>query len=114
MSDRSDGFGAFVVGLLLGGAAGAITALLLAPQTGEETRTMIREKAIELRDISSDTLEETINQAESTANDSVKQAEKVFNQAKAKASEATKKGQAFLEEQKEKISPKKTKEDKTE
>ena len=37
MSDRSDGFGAFVVGLLLGGAAGAITALLLAPQTGEDT-----------------------------------------------------------------------------
>ena len=37
-------------GLLIGGLAGTITALLLAPQSGEETRKQIREKGIELRD----------------------------------------------------------------
>jgi gas vesicle protein len=37
-------------GLLIGGLAGTITALLLAPRSGEETRRQIREKGIELRD----------------------------------------------------------------
>ena len=51
MADRNGGdFGAFVSGLIIGGLVGAATALLLAPQSGDETRTMIREKSIELKD----------------------------------------------------------------
>ena len=42
--------GGVFTGLLIGGLAGTITALLLAPQSGEETRRQIREKGIELRD----------------------------------------------------------------
>lgn len=38
----------FLVGLLVGGAVGAITALLLAPQSGAETRRQIREKGVAL------------------------------------------------------------------
>jgi len=49
MSDRDD-FGAFLIGFVVGGVAGAVTALLLAPQSGEETRAMIKDRAIELRD----------------------------------------------------------------
>jgi gas vesicle protein len=49
MSDRDD-FGMFLVGFVVGGVAGAVAALLLAPQSGEETRTLIRDKSIELRD----------------------------------------------------------------
>ncbi len=49
MSDRDD-FGAFLIGFVVGGVAGAVAALLLAPQSGEETRTLIRDKSIELRD----------------------------------------------------------------
>ncbi|MBN2678350.1 MAG: YtxH domain-containing protein, partial [Anaerolineaceae bacterium] len=37
MSDRDD-FGAFIVGFLAGGLAGAAVALLFAPQSGAETR----------------------------------------------------------------------------
>jgi gas vesicle protein len=39
-------FTGFFVGALVGGAA----ALLMAPQTGEETRTQIREKSIEIKE----------------------------------------------------------------
>jgi len=49
MADRDD-FGMFLVGFVVGGVAGAVAALLLAPQSGEETRTMIRDKSIELRE----------------------------------------------------------------
>jgi gas vesicle protein len=49
MSDRDD-FGAFLIGFVVGGLAGAMAALLLAPQSGEETRALIKEKSIELRD----------------------------------------------------------------
>jgi gas vesicle protein len=46
----SDDFGAFLIGLVIGGLTGAVVALLFAPQSGEETRTLIKEKGIELRD----------------------------------------------------------------
>jgi gas vesicle protein len=49
MSDRDD-FGSFLIGFVVGGVAGAVAALLLAPQSGEETRTLIKDKSIELRD----------------------------------------------------------------
>jgi len=49
MSDHDD-FGAFLIGFVVGGVAGAVAALLLAPQSGEETRTLIKDKSIELRD----------------------------------------------------------------
>ena len=47
MSDESN-FGSFLMGFTVGALAGAIVSLLMAPQTGEETRQVIKEKAIEL------------------------------------------------------------------
>ena len=40
--------GDFFAGLLVGALVGAAAALLLAPQSGEETRTLIRDKGVEL------------------------------------------------------------------
>lgn len=37
-------FGKFVAGALLGGAVGAVIGMLLAPRSGEETRTLIKEE----------------------------------------------------------------------
>ena len=54
MSDHDD-FGAFLIGFVVGGLAGAVAALLLAPQSGEETRALIKDKSIELRDKATDT-----------------------------------------------------------
>ena len=51
MSDRGGGdFGAFLFGFLMGGVVGGVTALLLAPQSGEETREQLRQTSVELRE----------------------------------------------------------------
>jgi gas vesicle protein len=39
----------FLIGFLVGASAGAVSALLWAPQSGDETRTQFREKGIELK-----------------------------------------------------------------
>ncbi len=49
MSERDD-FGSFFAGLIVGGLVGAAVALLLAPQSGEETRATIRDRGIELKE----------------------------------------------------------------
>ncbi|HWS23814.1 MAG TPA: YtxH domain-containing protein [Anaerolineales bacterium] len=49
MSDH-DEFGAFLVGFIVGGVTGAIAALLMAPQSGVETRAIIHDRSIELKD----------------------------------------------------------------
>jgi gas vesicle protein len=56
------------VGMLVGGLAGALTMLLLAPQSGKDTRLQIREKAIDLRDRTSEMVEETMAKARTNAN----------------------------------------------
>jgi gas vesicle protein len=43
-----DNMGALGVGILIGLAIGATVGILFAPQSGRETREMIREKAIDL------------------------------------------------------------------
>ncbi len=50
-------------GLLIGGLVGAGVAILTAPRSGEETRSMIRQKSIELKDRAASSLEETRTKA---------------------------------------------------
>lgn len=47
MSQR-DECGSFMGGLLIGGILGALAALVLAPQSGEETRKFLKDRAHEL------------------------------------------------------------------
>jgi len=54
-----------VVGILIGGLAGAVTMLLLAPQSGKETRNQLQQKSIELRDRTSEIVEDTMAQIRS-------------------------------------------------
>lgn len=51
-----------LAGILIGGLAGAVTMLLLAPQSGRDTRRQIKEKSIELRDRTSEMIDDTIAQ----------------------------------------------------
>ena len=67
MSNKSGEFGAFLAGFLVGGLVGAATALLMAPQSGEETRAIIQEKSIELKDKASATAEDAMARAEAAA-----------------------------------------------
>ena len=57
-----------LVGILAGGLAGAVTMLLLAPQSGKETRKQIQEKGLELRDRTTEMVEDTMAQVRSKAN----------------------------------------------
>jgi gas vesicle protein len=79
MSDR-DEFGAFLVGFIVGGLSGAVVALLFAPQSGEETRTLIRDKSVELRDKAQISAEEAIARAEAAAADARARADELAKQ----------------------------------
>jgi gas vesicle protein len=65
MSDNND-FGSFFAGFVIGGLVGAAMALMLAPQSGEETRRVIQDRSIELRDKAVETSQEAIARAEKT------------------------------------------------
>ncbi len=79
MSDR-DEFGAFLVGFIVGGLTGAVVSLLFAPQSGEETRALIKDKSIELRDKASSSAEDAIARAEAAATEARARAEELAKQ----------------------------------
>jgi gas vesicle protein len=57
-----------LLGTLIGSLAGAVAMLLLAPQSGEDTRLQIQRKGIELRDLTTELVEGTLSQVRSNAN----------------------------------------------
>ncbi len=79
MSDR-DEFGAFLVGFIVGGLTGAVVSLLFAPQSGEETRALIKDKSIELRDKASATAEQALARAEAAAAEARARADELAKQ----------------------------------
>ena len=89
MSDR-DEFGAFLVGFVVGGLTGAVVALLFAPQTGEETRALIKDKSIELRDKVQVSAEDAYSRAEQAAHEARVRAEELAHEARARAEEFSK------------------------
>jgi gas vesicle protein len=92
MSERNGDFGAFLSGFVIGGLVGAAVALLMAPQSGEETRTIIRDKGIELKD-----------KVEQASQETRAKAEELAKEARTKAEDLQKRGQVILEEQKTRI-----------
>ncbi len=101
-----DEFGAFLVGFIVGGLTGAVAALLFAPQSGEETRAVIKERSIELRDKASEEAEAAWKRAEEAALESRHKAEELLKQAQAQSEEialkAREKGQELVETTKSK------------
>ena len=55
-------------GMLVGAVAGAVTMLLLAPQSGKDTRKQLQEKGVELRDRTADIVEDTMAKVRTTTN----------------------------------------------
>ncbi len=90
MSSDRDEFGAFLVGFIVGGLTGAVVSLLFAPQSGEETRALIRDKSIELRDRATETAEEALARAEAAAAEARTRAEELAKIARARAEEVAK------------------------
>lgn len=83
MSER-DEFGAFLVGFVVGGLTGAVVALLFAPQSGEETRALIKDKSIELRDKVEVSAEEAYARAEQLAADARLRADELAKEVRAR------------------------------
>jgi gas vesicle protein len=102
MSDRDD-FSAFLIGFVLGGLTGAVVSLLFAPQSGVETRALIKDKAIELGDKASDTAEEAYARAEAAALEARDKADKLAKLAKERAAELQQRGQVIIDEQRVKL-----------
>jgi gas vesicle protein len=103
MSERDSDLGAFLSGLIIGALVGAATALLLAPQSGEDTRMLIRDKSIELKNQATETAEEARARAEAAAVEARARADELAAQARARAEELRKRGQEVYEEQRGKI-----------
>ena len=86
MSDR-DEFGAFLVGFIVGGLTGAVVSLLFAPQSGEETRALIKDKSIELRDKAQVSAEEAIARAEAATAEARARADDLARQLRERSKE---------------------------
>lgn len=86
-----------LAGVLVGGMAGALTMLLMAPQSGKKTRMLIQEKGIELRDQTSDMLEDAFAQLS-------KDGRKLSRDSQHKAKKLLHQGQSLVEAQIENVS----------
>ena len=89
--------GGFLAGLLMGGLAGAVTMLLLAPQSGKRTRTQIQLKSMELREQTAEAVEDALKQARTKGR-------QIRADVREKADELQQHGQDVLDEQKERWS----------
>ena len=98
-----DEFSAFLIGFVIGGLTGAAISLLMAPQSGEETREFLKDRAIELREKASETAQSTAQQVGSTASEVRSRAGDLANKAKTSADDLRQRGQVVLEEQRSKL-----------
>jgi len=87
-----DSAGDFLAGFIIGAVVGAAAALLLAPQSGQETRTRIRETGLELRD-----------RAEELSLEARREADRLAEEAAKRARDVEQRGRIVLEEQKHKV-----------
>jgi gas vesicle protein len=92
---KNNNFGIFI-GMLIGGLAGAVATLLLAPQSGQDTRTQIQEKGIELRDRTTGIVEEAMAQVRLDRN-------KLTISGREKAKELLEQGQSLVVEQLDRV-----------
>lgn len=107
MAENTSG-GEFIAGFLVGALVGAAAALMFAPHSGEETRTIIRDRGIELRDradeISADArrrAEELQGQARTRAQDLQAQARDRAQGLQTRVRQAVEEGRAAANKRKE-------------
>ncbi len=86
----------FLAGVLIGGVTGAVTMLLMAPQSGKRTRAQIQRKSVELRDQATDQIEETMEQARVSGR-------RLSASVHKQAEDLQERGQAAFDEQKERV-----------
>ncbi|MBI2793482.1 MAG: YtxH domain-containing protein [Ignavibacteria bacterium] len=75
----------FMLGTVVGGAVGALLALLFAPKSGRDFRRDIADKSEEIVDKASEFFSQTEQQSEDVVNEGKIRAERIVNSARAKA-----------------------------
>lgn len=89
MSDNNSDFGAFLAGFVIGGLVGAATALILAPQSGQEMRGEIATRGQELRQVSSERVQHYRELADSYSQEYLDRADSVLSDARQRAATTT-------------------------
>ncbi len=82
MADNDSDIGAFLSGFIMGGLVGAAAALIMAPQSGEDTRAQIRDRSLELRDRADTEVQQIRVRAEQSITDMRTQAEEMQQRSK--------------------------------
>lgn len=77
-------------GFTVGAAAGALTGLLMAPQSGKKTRKLITKESDKLRDTVGDVVAETLDHAKSKYNNILDEYTEIGKKSVAKAKEKAK------------------------
>lgn len=67
VQDMSEATKHILTGILVGGLIGATAMLFLAPRSGEEMRSEVRDKALDLRDRTTETVKDRVSQVVSKA-----------------------------------------------
>jgi len=70
--------GKFLAGFIVGGAVGAIAGILLAPQSGEETRSMLSETSKDVMDKTDRTVKEIQEKADVVVSDLQKKGDEIM------------------------------------
>ena len=86
-----------LVGMLIGSLAGAVTMLLLAPQSGKRTRILIQKKGLEMRDQAVGMVEDAVAQVRLDVN-------KATRNGRRKANQLLQQGQSLVADQLEYVS----------
>lgn len=87
MAERDSSGLEFFAGFVVGGLVGAAVALILAPQSGEETRAQLREKGIELKERAGELAVEARQRAEELSVEARKRAEELSVETRKKVEE---------------------------
>lgn len=95
--ENTSNIGSVLAGLLIGAAAGAAAMLLLAPQSGRATRTLIKDKGIELRHRTTEMVDDAMHQVRSGT-------EKLTIGGRQKVEELKQQGQELLADQLDRVS----------
>jgi gas vesicle protein len=96
--DESNHTKGFFAGLIAGGLAGAGVMLLFAPQSGEHTRKQIRDKSVELRDQTVQSMDNAVGLVKTKTSE-------IVETVKQQAGDIQQRGQEIVADQKRRWSP---------
>lgn len=100
MADQTQDHGSsmyFFVGLMVGGLAGAAASLLMAPRSGQDTRDLIQQKGIELRDDATETADSAVSHVR-------RKSQQISTEVGEKVGVLKQRGQKLIDEQREHVS----------